>query len=211
MRGLLALATLLFASAQTRGTAPEEVRIASAIYSPPPLRSPRRPTWWNSPSPSAIPKIALSADCSRTTSKSSTGGTRQTITVFDANAAAHAASPARTLALFFDDTHAAAPALQKARDAAARFVAYEMQPGDRAGVFTTSGVETVDFTGDREALAAALARIRPHGNGARPGLTCPVLGEFEAYAIAHNFDPAIKARAVMQAIACNCPQSGRRP
>ena len=211
MRGLLALATLLFASAQTRGTAPEEVRIASAIYSPPPLTLSTQAN---------LVELAVTVRDSKDRAVGGLlkddfevfdGGTRQTITVFDANAAAHAASPARTLALFFDDTHAGAPALQKARDAAARFVAYEMQPGDHAGVFTTSGVETVDFTGDREALAAALARIRPHGNGARPGLTCPVLGEFEAYAIAHNFDPAIKARAVMQAIACNCPQSGDDP
>jgi VWFA-related protein len=216
MRGLLwVLSTLLFASAQTRDIAPEEVRISSAIYSPPPLTL------------SAQANLVELAVTVRDAKDHAVGGLlkedfevfdsgmRQTISVFAANHAGQAspapAAPARTLALFFDDTHASAPVLEKARDAAARFVASELQPGDRAGIFTTSGAETIDFTSDRQVLGAALALIRPHSSGARPFAGCPALSEFDAYAIARNLEPSIKREAVLQAIACNCPVSGDDP
>jgi VWFA-related protein len=216
MRGLLSvLSTLLVASAQPPGIAPEEVRITSAIYSPPPLTLFAQAN---------LVEIAVTVRDSKDRAVGGLvrgdfevfdSGTRQAISVFSANHAEPVSTtanrPARTLAFFFDDTHAFAAALQQASVAATRFVASAMQPGDRAGVFTTSGAETLDFTGDRQALAAALARIRPHSTGARPFAGCPALSEFDAYAIARNLEPEIKRRAVMQAVACNCPVSGDDP
>ena len=105
-------------------------------------------------------------------------GERQVISVFDAHTSAPSAAPGapapRTIALFFDDTHGAAPDLQNARNAAARFLDSSLHPDDLVGIFTTSGAEIVDFTSDRRVLAGSLARLHLHSaGGARPAPPAP--------------------------------------
>ena len=66
----------------------------------------------------------------------------------------------RSIALFFDDTHAGVFD-HKAVLAAEKVIA-EALPVDRIALFTGSGAVTVDFTTEHEKLLAALKQIRPH-------------------------------------------------
>ncbi len=67
----------------------------------------------------------------------------------------------RFVAWLFDDMHISAGDLLQARMAADRQIAESLEPGTRAGIFTTSGRNTLDFTDDREALQKALKGILP--------------------------------------------------
>lgn len=151
-------------------------------------------------------------------------GRPQTITYFSAQTAAlpsgsprttsQGASPSasetpalaptpRSLALFFDDTHATVFDCGKAVHAAEKVLA-ATRPADRIALFTGSGEVTVDFTSDRQKLRAALARIKPRWSR-RQLDPCVTLDPYQAYAIAHNSDYAEYKRALALAIACNCP------
>ena len=205
---LSGILTALFLAAQTLT---DEVRIRSAIYSPPGLTL------------GVQANLVELAVMVRDAKERAVGGlrkedfevfdqgVRQTVSVFAANsapdpaAAAESAAPPRYLALFFDDTRAGVVPLQNARNAATQFVASAMRPRDHVGIFTTSGAETLDFTQDRQTLTAALARLRPHSAGVTAVSVCPPLSEYEAYAIARSLDASIKNEAVNRAIACNCP------
>ncbi len=198
------------AASQTRPAPPEEVRIRSAIYSPPPLTLAAQANLVELAVTVRDPKDHAIAGLHREDFELFDRGERQAITVFDPHtstqSAADVAPAPRTIALFFDDAHGSAPDLQNARNAAARFLDSSLAPGDRVGIFTTSGAEIVDFTGDHRVLADSLARIRPHSaGGAHPASACPTLSEFESYVITHNLDANVKNAAVLRAIACNCP------
>lgn len=198
------------AAAQTRPAPPDEVRIRSAIYSPPPLTLATQANLVELAVTVRNPKDQAIAGLRQQDFELFDRGERQAITVFEAHTTAPSAAPdapaPRTIALFFDDTHGSAPDLQNARNAAARFLDSSLGPEDRVGIFTTSGAEILDFTGDRRVLAESLARLRPHSaGGAQPASVCPTLSEFESYVITHNLDLSVKTQAVFRAIACNCP------
>jgi len=109
----------------------------------------------------------------------------------------------RSLALFFDDTHASAFDCHRAVLAAERALA-AAQPADRIALFTGSGSVTLDFTTDRQKLRAALAQIKPHWT--RDQLDpCVTMDPYQAYAIANHLDEIERQRAIALAIACNCP------
>ncbi len=72
-----------------------------------------------------------------------------------------AAAPERFVIYLFDDVHTEAGDLLRARAVAARRLAADMNPTDRAAIFTVSGVGMLDFTGDRERLQQALSRVTP--------------------------------------------------
>jgi VWFA-related protein len=210
IKGIFVYGIVCIAASQTRPAPPEEVRIRSAIYSPPPLTLAAQANLVELAVTVRDPKDQAVAGLRREDFELFDRGERQAITTFDAHtstqSAAPEALPARTIALFFDDTHGPAADLQNARNAAARFLDSSLAPGDRVGIFTTSGAEIVDFTGDRRALADCLARLRPHSaGGAHPASACPTLSEFESYVITHNLDANVKNAAVFRAIACNCP------
>jgi VWFA-related protein len=148
-------------------------------------------------------------------------GKPQRITVFSEHRAAHPpadgaparaderaplAPPApRTLALYFDDTHAALYDLAQARKAAGTLFAGHLKPGDRAGVFTDSGEVTLDFTADRQALLDAVGRVRMHPKPAGQSFgVCPSVTPYEAYAVSHRIDEEARQRLIRQAVACNC-------
>jgi VWFA-related protein len=109
----------------------------------------------------------------------------------------------RSLALFFDDTHASVFDCGKAVQAAEK-VLTEVQPMDRIALYTGSGSVTLDFTTDREKLRAALARIKPHWTRNRLD-TCVSMDPYQAYAISNHIDVMETRRAIGLAIACNCP------
>lgn len=68
--------------------------------------------------------------------------------------------PERFVALFFDDINIAFDDLVRTRDAAARYIAANLGPADRVGLFTSSGVKHLDFTADRQRLSDALLGLR---------------------------------------------------
>jgi VWFA-related protein len=111
--------------------------------------------------------------------------------------------PPRSLALFFDDTHASMADCHRAVLAAEKVLA-EAQPMDRIALYTGSGSVTLDFTTDREKLRAALARIKPHWTRNQLD-TCVTMDPYQAYSIANHLDFFETQRAIGLAIRCNCP------
>jgi VWFA-related protein len=117
----------------------------------------------------------------------------------------------RSIAIWFDDVYLRQYGMAKARAASGDLIR-GMAPDDRIGVFSSSGSVTLDLTHDQNALLAAVARLRydalpgPHELGG-----CPSFDAYSAYVIYHHIDPEVRAAAIRQAIACNCPGSGPPP
>jgi VWFA-related protein len=86
-------------------------------------------------------------------------------------------APQNYQALFFDDLISEFPDLNRARDAADRYLATTLAPADRAGVFTASGQVVLDFTADREQLHEAILKLRPRPAFVEEG-GCPDLGPY---------------------------------
>ena len=61
----------------------------------------------------------------------------------------------------FDDLHMLTSDIQQVRAAALKYLRMQLRPGDRVSLVTTSGRQSVDFTGDPESLAAAMNQIMP--------------------------------------------------
>lgn len=69
--------------------------------------------------------------------------------------------PQRYVALYFDDLVVKFEDMTRVRAAADKYIDSALQPGDRAGVFTSSGLGDLDFTDDRAKLHEALAKLKP--------------------------------------------------
>ncbi len=90
----------------------------------------------------------------------------------------------RYIALVFDDISMPAPDAVNSRRAAEQFVRESLSVQDLVGVFTTSALVIQNFTGDRDALIGALAKVQSHFR--RPDYgpgTCPQIGVYQAYMI----------------------------
>ena len=114
-----------------------------------------------------------------------------------------ASAPQRFVALCFDDLHMAIPDVGRSRAAADRYLASTLKAGDRAAIFTSSGVGELEFTDDRAELHKALFRIRPRSR-ASPIMssTCPRIGEYQAYLITQAHDPVATYIAKVEAADC---------
>ncbi len=108
--------------------------------------------------------------------------------------------PQRYLALYFDDIHAKFEDLSQARAAADRFLATTMQPGDRVGIFTSSGIGTADFTDARSKLHEALLKLHPRPRGGSPQNDCPQISDYQADRIVNYEDPDAISLAVDEAV-----------
>jgi VWFA-related protein len=111
-----------------------------------------------------------------------------------------AALPQRFIALFFDDLHATVDDYRRTRDAAWRFLT-TVRPQDHVAIFTASGKNQVDFTGDHKKLHAALFRLKPlaHRSGG-----CPDIDEVEAYLIEKEHSSDALAVVHAEALQCTC-------
>jgi VWFA-related protein len=89
----------------------------------------------------------------------------------------------RYVALFFDDLSMPNGDLVSARKAAEQFVREDLEPGDKIGVFTSSTTVTLEFTEDRQKLAATLEQILNHYKKASRGSACQYLDVYQAYLI----------------------------
>jgi hypothetical protein len=96
--------------------------------------------------------------------------------------------PHRFMALFFDDIHTEFGDLARSRDAADHYLTSALEPGDRAGIFTSSGQNQLDFTDDRDKLHDALLRLRQHPMPSTSG-ECPRIFDYQAYEIAELQNP----------------------
>ncbi|MGA2119395.1 MAG: VWA domain-containing protein, partial [Bryobacteraceae bacterium] len=118
-------------------------------------------------------------------------------------AAGATVTPPRYIALFFDDTHSGLAGFDRSRHAAGKMVA-DLGPGDRVGIFTSSGAVTLDFTADTKTLLATLVGMRRHPDaGSNRGYgVCPTLTAYQAYVIAKHLDGMAKMVAVADIRTC---------
>lgn len=111
----------------------------------------------------------------------------------------------RTIALFFDDVHASVLGVHKTAEAAGKLITDELHPGDRVGIFTSSGTTSVDFTADRDRLLAALARLQPHPLSGVHVVSNPPMSPYDAYVIVHHLDPDAEKAAMAALASTACP------
>jgi VWFA-related protein len=118
---------------------------------------------------------------------------------------APAESPPRNFqALYFDDVQMTFEDIAHARDAADRFLAATLTPAGRVGIFTSSGQDTLDFTGDRSQLHDTLFRLRPRPVYSKEPNACPDIGDYQAYLIVEQRDPFATSAATDEYDQCNC-------
>jgi VWFA-related protein len=116
----------------------------------------------------------------------------------------------RYIALFFDDLNTnSAKNMTFARDGAIKFVRKGLDSGIRVGIFTSSGVLTMEFTDDVQALLAALAKLRAFERmpDQGPG-SCPPLGQVQAWVVKMDVSGQTDEfkSAVSAAKGCGCTQ-----
>jgi VWFA-related protein len=111
-------------------------------------------------------------------------------------------APERFVAYMFDDVHLEFGDLAHVREAAERHFA-SLKPTDRAAIFTTSGVTTLDFTDDRAKLHEALLRLQPrpiNSNVFRH--QCPEISYYQADLIVNKHDNEATQVAIQEAGEC---------
>jgi VWFA-related protein len=117
--------------------------------------------------------------------------------------------PHRFLALYFDDLNMSDAAVIQARDAADRYLAANLQPGDRVGLFT-SGNSLADFTGDPKQIHDALLKLRVSPVALRPH-DCPEISDYQAEQIIEFDDERIDAWVLAIDQALNDPKCTHVP
>jgi VWFA-related protein len=123
------------------------------------------------------------------------------------------AMPHRFLALYFDDLNTSATDLIRARDAADHYLAANLQPGDRVGIFT-SGQSLSDFTSDPKQIHEALFKLHasPLSLAQANKQDCPDLSDYQAQQIIdYESDPKIDAWQIAIDQAKNDPRCVRVP
>ena len=123
------------------------------------------------------------------------------------------ALPQRFLALYFDDLNMSDATVIQAREAADRYLAANLQPGDRVGLFT-SGNSLSDFTGDPKQIHDALLKLKVSPVALRPH-DCPEISDYQAQQIIEFDDERTDAwvLAIDQALndfRCHVPQPPER-
>ncbi len=124
-----------------------------------------------------------------------------------------AATPApaeRYLALFFDDMNGTdaelANGLKQAQAAAKKFVKDALKGDVRIGIFTESGMQTVEFTTDEAKLEEAISALKAHTKMREEGLThCPRITPYLAYRIAAEKDQGSVWAVMFDAGQKGCP------
>jgi VWFA-related protein len=117
--------------------------------------------------------------------------------------------PQHFVAYLFDDVHLQFGDLARVREAAERHLA-TLQPADRAAIFTTSGLTTLDFTDDKSKLRETLIALHPHPISSYTTTgTCPEMSFYEADLIVNKRDPDALLAAAIEA--AQCGPIGRSP
>ena len=111
-------------------------------------------------------------------------------------------TPLRYLAAYFDDVHAHYEDLVRTRDAADRYLVAAIKPGDRVGVFSSSGQNIQDFTDDLQKIHAALFRLQPRPIVPEEMDPCPDIFPYQAYLIVEQHDSYATDEATLEALQC---------
>jgi VWFA-related protein len=111
------------------------------------------------------------------------------------------AAPVTFIAYYFDDVHTGFGDLAQIRAATVEHMKKALRPGDRAAVYTASGLVEQDFTDDRDKLIAALGRLRTRLNVDDPN-PCPPMTPYEAHLIQNVGDWEALAMATADTIGC---------
>jgi VWFA-related protein len=119
----------------------------------------------------------------------------------------------RYVGFYFDDFSMPLGDLDFSRDAALQFVREDIEPGDKAGVFTSSTTVFQDFTDDKQKLLDALGQIRVHQRKANEGPSaCPNLTPIQSYLLMETYNSTSDDLnlGIQQAIACHACGGGRQ-
>ncbi len=111
------------------------------------------------------------------------------------------ALPERYIAYVFDDVHLEFGDLAHVREAAEKNLA-TLLPTDRAGIFTISGQNNLDFTDDRNKLREALRHITLHPITDRGPNPCPKMTYYLADQIVNKQNQQALAEVTADALAC---------
>jgi len=115
----------------------------------------------------------------------------------------------RFVLYLFDDVHTSMADLIQARIAADKHLTETLDPAARAGIFTTSGQNNVDFTDDRVKLHEALMKLMSRPTLGPPGSECPDLSYYMADLIQNKNDTiALQAAAQEVLASCDPPPPG---
>jgi len=109
--------------------------------------------------------------------------------------------PERFVALTFDDIHLKMEDAVSVRLAAEKFID-AMAPGDRVGIFSTSGQLTQDFTSDNEALKQTVLGLSPRGAISGHITDCPDVSYYMADLIENKHDPQALSVVVQETLQC---------
>lgn len=110
--------------------------------------------------------------------------------------------PQRFIGLLYDDVHASFDNLVRTRNAAEHYLATAFQPGERVGIFSSSGQVVQDFTDDRDKLERALDRLQPRPVAAQE--TCPDISVYQAHLIVDQQDQFALQLAAQSVVVCRC-------
>lgn len=111
-------------------------------------------------------------------------------------------TPLRYLALYFDDVHADFEGLVRTRDAASRYLASAARPGDRIGIFTSSGQGVEDFTDNADKIHRALSLLNPRPIRVVEPNACPDIFPYQAYLIVEQHDTPSIDSAIEETLVC---------
>jgi VWFA-related protein len=115
----------------------------------------------------------------------------------------------RFVLYLFDDVHTTMADLIQARIAADKHLTESLDPAARAGIFTTSGQNNVDFTDDRVKLHEALMKLMARPTMGPPGSECPDLSYYMADLIQNKNDTTALQAAAQEVLAsCDPPPPG---
>ena len=114
-----------------------------------------------------------------------------------------ASLPDRYIAVFFDDVHIQFSDLARTREAAERYFSTMLLPGDRVGIFTSSGQHQLDFTDDMGKIHETLRLLLPRPIVPRRTDRCPQISDYQGYMIAYRNDPFAIEVAAEEAKICD--------
>ena len=117
-----------------------------------------------------------------------------------------AITPHRFLAMFFDDVHLGIGDLMRVKLAATQYVTHALMPGDRIGIFTSSGQNQEEFTDDLGKVRQSISQIMPRPVTAGREGGCPEVFDYQAYMIVEQRDPYAMQIAQEEYYHCNCEQ-----
>ena len=139
--------------------------------------------------------------------KTAVEGTASEAKPVEVPAPAPAVAPQRFVAYVFDDLHLKFDEIAQTRQAADRQLS-QLRPTDRAALYTTSGMNMVEFTDDVASLHQALFKLRPQPHAV--GTTCPNLSYYLAERIVNEDPLALEVGKQQAEEDCHIRRDGSR-